>query len=207
MAAVLPFDEINAAIGAKVEEASIQYGNANKKKKTEDLCEFLLDLLIYAYTVGIRKVSEDLGVEVEDDLDEMYEIIFTRIDGETFEDRVRKHVEADADGMLRVLGESEAHRVSESAAWHGASRASMDYNIGVGKLWQTMRDERVRATHDYLQGDVVGLHEEFYTFDGDHAQCPGGFAKAENNVNCRCALQYVNLNNSGAVPVIGQGRP
>lgn len=207
MATILPFDEINALMGEKVEEISINYGNSDKKKKTEEICEYLLSILIFAYRFGISQVSEALGVDVEDDIDEMYEIIFCRIGGETFEDRVRKHVEDDADGMLRVLAESEAHRVSESAAWHGADRAAKAYDIGVGKKWQTMQDDRVRETHEYLQGDVVGLHEEFYTFDGDHALFPGGFQNAANNVNCRCGLQYVNLNNSGAVPVIGQGRP
>lgn len=53
-----------------------------------------------------------------------------------------------------------------------------------------MEDDKVRDTHDYLEGMSVGIDEEFYTYDGDHALYPGGFENAQNNVNCRCFLTY-----------------
>ena len=56
------------------------------------------------------------------------------------------------------------------------------------KIWGTMLDEKVRDTHAYLEGMKVPLDAEFYTYDGDHAQAPGGFTDANNNCNCRCAL-------------------
>jgi hypothetical protein len=51
-------------------------------------------------------------------------------------------------------------------------------------------DDRVRDTHDPLEGVTVDWDEEFYTWDNDHAPYPGAFEKPENSVNCRCWLTY-----------------
>ena len=204
MASLLPFDEINALI----REDYTSVGNLDVNEQTQRITEEMLDILIFAYTVGISEVKKALGVDVEDEIDEMYEIIWANIGGETFEDRVRAHVEAGDAGRLAVLAESEAHRVCETAGYRGAKRASAQYGILVGKRWETQLDDKVRATHAYLEGDVVPLDQEFYTFDGDHAQFPGGFQLAENNVNCRCSCTYTTINTTGSVPVsIGQGSP
>ena len=204
MASLLPFDEINALI----REDYTSVGNLDINEQTQRITEEMLDILIFAYTVGISEIRKALGVEVEDEIDEMYEIIWADIGGETFEDRVRAHVEAGDAGRLAVLAESEAHRVCETAGYRGAKRASAQYGILVGKRWETMLDDRVRDTHRYLQSDVVPLDQEFYTYDGDHAYYPGGFQNPSENVGCRCHVEYTTINTTGSVPVsIGQGSP
>ena len=60
--------------------------------------------------------------------------------------------------------------------------------IAVRKEWLTARDSHVRKSHAAIDGQVVGLAESFHTPDGDAAGYPGGFAKAENVVNCRCTV-------------------
>lgn len=201
MASILPFDEINAMM----RENASAMGEMPNNEKARILADELLDILIYAYALGVSETREALGVPIEDEIDEMYEIIFCRIGGETFEDRVRKHVDAGDNGRIGVLAESEAHRVCQTAGFDAAKRASDKFGIVVGKQWDTMMDDRVRDTHMYLEGTAVALDEEFYTYDGDHALYPGGFERAENNVNCRCELSYVNI--TGVAPVIGQGSP
>jgi uncharacterized protein with gpF-like domain len=57
------------------------------------------------------------------------------------------------------------------------------------KTWVTMRDDRVRETHDYLEGMKIPINEPFVTYDMDEAMYPGGFSLPENNVNCRCTLK------------------
>jgi uncharacterized protein with gpF-like domain len=59
------------------------------------------------------------------------------------------------------------------------------------KRWRTMNDDRVRDTHDYLEGMVVPFSERFYSYDGDSAEYPGGFALPENNINCRCVVEVI----------------
>lgn len=198
---VLPFDEIHALVGQSYKDA-LKSGDARKK-----ICDDLLAILIEVYRLGVAHAAESLHVELEDEIDELYEIAFMRIGGITFEDRVQNHLAADDKNGLLTLAESEAHRVFETAAFRAAKRAQDRYGLLVGKRWNTMQDLRVRETHDYLEGKVVPLGEEFYTFDGDHAQYPGGFEKAENNVNCRCDCTYTRMNISGVAPVIGQGSP
>ena len=60
----------------------------------------------------------------------------------------------------------------------------------VEKVWATMEDERVRTTHEFLDGVGVPLDTLFFTIDGDSARYPGDFTKAENNCGCRCWLNF-----------------
>lgn len=193
MGSVLPFDEINKLMSESAKETE----NSDTKARARKIADDLLSILILSYKYGVSEVEKALNVDVEDDIDEMYEIIFCKIDGKTFEDRVEDHIEEEAQGRLKNLAESEAHRVFEAAGFNTARKAEKQ-GRHIGKYWDTMQDLRVRETHVYLQGAVVGLNEEFYTFDGDHAMYPGGFQNVENNAGCRCHVIYVD---------IGQGRP
>lgn len=58
------------------------------------------------------------------------------------------------------------------------------------KTWRTKKDERVRDTHRFLEGVTIPIDQRFWTIDGDSAMTPGGFATAQENVNCRCFLVY-----------------
>ena len=88
------------------------------------------------------------------------------------------------DAIIRIL-ETEMHRDANEAALETARHAG-----ATTKTWVTMLDDKVRETHDYLEGVTVGIDDEFITFDGDKATAPGLFSLAENNVNCRCELLF-----------------
>ena len=60
------------------------------------------------------------------------------------------------------------------------------------KQWRTMLDDRVRETHDFLEGATVPVDARFYTNDGDSARFPGDFMLVENNANCRCLIRLLN---------------
>lgn len=83
------------------------------------------------------------------------------------------------------IAETEMHRIANTAALNTAKYAGAK-----SKTWVTMLDDKVRDTHDYLEGETVDIDEDFYTYDGDHASAPGLFELAENNVNCRCELLF-----------------
>lgn len=83
------------------------------------------------------------------------------------------------------IAETETHRIANTAALDTAKYAGAK-----SKTWVTMLDDKVRDTHDYLEGETVNIDEDFYTYDGDHASAPGLFELAENNVNCRCELLF-----------------
>ena len=88
------------------------------------------------------------------------------------------------DAIVRIA-ETETHRDANTAALETATRAG-----ATSKTWMTMLDDRVRDTHVPLEGVSVPIDAEFYTWDGDHAQAPGLFEFAENNINCRCELLF-----------------
>lgn len=157
-----------------------------QKKKCEDE---ILETLIMAYIFGFDSVESPIPFEI--DINKMWDAIFLNVKGETFADRIRKHIDEgtwDKETMQRLV-ETEYHRDSETGRYDKA-KGIYDRGIPVTKRWVTMMDDRVRETHQYLEGMEVGIDEKFYTYDGDSALIPGGFELPENNVNCRCELSY-----------------
>lgn len=183
---ILAFDEINALMTISYNTASVEDISARISQIADDL----LSLLIKAYKQGIEAISEMLIYELSVDINKMHEAIYTIINGKDFEDRVIDHILADDIAGLLLLADSEYHRVYCTAVDDGAKEYVRAYNRKVEKTWHTLLDDKVRETHFYLEGNTVALGDEFYTYDNDHAQFPGGFTKAENNVNCRCYLIY-----------------
>lgn len=185
----LEFDEIHKLMEASILKAGEQMpaDDAELKRTPEDdIIEDLLGMLIMAYERGHRDVNEMLETDLAVDDKRMYEVIYHMIDGKTFEDRARTHIRDEDPGRLIELAESEYHRVYNASGNDTAENSG----LAVTKTWVTMMDNRVRETHDFLEGVTVPLAERFYTIDGDSARYPGDFMNAENNCACRCLLRY-----------------
>lgn len=90
----------------------------------------------------------------------------------------------DTDDIERII-KTETHRVYNTALYKTASVLGYTH-----KTWETMLDDKVRDTHDYLEGVTLPIDAEFYTFNGNHAYFPGQFGIAEEDVNCRCVCTY-----------------
>lgn len=88
------------------------------------------------------------------------------------------------DAIVRIA-ETESHRIANNAALDTAKYAG-----ATKKTWATMLDDRVRESHDYLEGMTVDIDDEFYTWDGNHAPAPGMFGVPEEDCNCRCELLF-----------------
>lgn len=178
------FDELNV-----LTETSYTSAGGDSEARVEEIADDILSFLIHAYTMGVDHASAMLDYALIASVDAMDEAIFLSIEGKTFEDRVADHVKAQDIKALQTLVESEFHRVYNAALYDGGEQAAKGGNHSVTKEWITVRDPKVRQTHEYLEGHRVALNDEFYTFDGDHAAFPGYFTKAENNVNCRCIIR------------------
>jgi len=59
------------------------------------------------------------------------------------------------------------------------------------KMWLASFDSKVRDSHVALDGDIVKVGQDFTTPDGDTGAGPGLFSRAENSINCRCAVLAV----------------
>lgn len=176
----LPIDELNIL----TESLGVQ---AAEGKLTPDRAvDEVLDLLVIAYAYGIDAINADLGLSIEADVDKMETTIFKRIAGKTFAERVREYAEVGQIYDIARVADTEMHRVYNEAQYEAAKQSGYD----LIKIWRTMGDDKVRNTHEYLEGVIVPLNGLFYTYDGDSALYPGDFMFADNNVNCRCEIEY-----------------
>ena len=145
-----------------------------------DYMEFVLCLIDY----GWKDAEQIVGiVPFKDGSDD--KCVNLEIKGETYRDRIIKQLYEDSlDGILRII-DTEAHRDYNTGVVNAGQESGVP---GIKKQWLTMMDDRVRETHDYLEGMIVNLEDRFYTFDGDSARFPGDFSLPENNCNCRCSI-------------------
>lgn len=190
MASILPFDDLNRfslAIREQFPDGKLpQKPKGRRSREEEDIIDELLDLYLLAYAQGNEVTNENLSSNYEPSLDEVMKTVDAEVAGKTWKERVEDYFanNGSVDDIVRIA-ETETHRIANTAAIAAAKKAGARY-----KTWLTMLDDKVRETHDYLEGETVPIDEDFYTFDGDHAAAPGLFELAENNVNCRCELVF-----------------
>lgn len=182
------FDEINQMISTSYRLAVTELDDV--QDQVAQIIDDLLSMLILAYNAGMDATAQNLAADLSVDLDALEDALYTSIDGKTFEQRVQEYVLAQDMAGLSVVAASEYHRLYNVGAYDGAQQFVRTQGLGITKRWVTVRDDRVRETHRYLEGMSVDVDEEFYTSDGDHAPYPGAFRKAKNNVGCRCIVIY-----------------
>lgn len=172
----LKFDELNTLT------TMLSYGGFDKDYARQ----LFRDCLEDAYIEGFASAEYMLQQEedIEDDL--LFFALEKEYDGESIYTKFDDYYEQNDAEKLKVLVESEFHRVYSQGGLDMAEATGRD----VYKTWQTMQDDRVRETHDYLEGMTIPVKEKFKTLDMDEADAPGGFTLPENNVNCRCWLSY-----------------
>lgn len=180
------FDEMNNAVreGLELSAYTDADGRRRFRQSPSEICDAILDYLIYAYVMGVQSANDDMGTSVSADTGQMDEAIYADIAGKNWEQRVTEYAEqGDVESIMRVV-DTEMHRDASEGADNTARKAG-----ATKKTWQTMEDDRVRDPHWWLQGVTVGIDERFYS-DGDSARYPGDFERADMNVRCRCAVTY-----------------
>jgi hypothetical protein len=178
-------DELN-----RVDEEIRQlFGDApieDRKGEEEDIIDELLDLFLLAYAMGNSVTNDNLASNYEPSVDDVMRVVDEKVAGKTWRERVEDYFANGGTGAdLARIADTEMHRIANTAALDTARQSG-----ATSKTWVTMLDDRVRDTHDYLEGVTVGIDDDFITFDGDRASAPGLFSLASNNVNCRCELLF-----------------
>lgn len=187
---VLNFDELHMLTVYSYEDAIEQFPD-NVEKRKEKVCDDVLSLLVMAYLMGMRIADEDLEFESELDSERMFSDIYKEIDGKDFEDRIKQYVEEEKlPEIIRVV-ETDSHRVYNDGEIQACDQYTRDHpEMQVMKTWKTMMDDRVRDTHDYLEGRTIPYSDLFYTYTGESAFAPGLFGVPEEDINCRCMLRF-----------------
>lgn len=179
----LPIDELNAFSAAL--QAASQPDREAKRVRVDKLLDDALDFLLIAYFNGSQDAAEMLGMEAEPNMEQARDAINKKVAGKTYKERLREYGEAgDTEAIIRVL-DTDMTRIYNTGGMDTAKALG-----ATKKTWFTMQDEKVRDTHVPLDGVTIPIDADFYTWDGDRAQQPCEFEKAENNVNCRCFLKY-----------------
>jgi HK97 family phage portal protein len=76
-------------------------------------------------------------------------------------------------------------RTETTGAVNGGSNIYYEEAGVQKKEWLTARDEHVRDSHKKLEGEVVGINDDF----SNGLSCPGDMkGDGEDNINCRCTL-------------------
>ena len=186
MMSILPLDELNrlnTEIRERFGKESLQ---KRDKREEEDIVDEMLDLFLLAYAMGNSVTNDNLSSDYAPAVDDVMKVVDAKVAGKTWRERVEDYFANGGTGEdIARIADTEMHRIANTAALDTAKYAGAK-----SKTWVTMLDDRVRDTHDYLEGETVGINDDFYTYDGDHASAPGLFELAENNVNCRCELLF-----------------
>ena len=186
MASILPFDELNRVNAEIRERFGKETLQKRDKREEEDIIDELLDLFLLAYAMGNSVTNDNLSSDYAPSVDDVMKVVDAKVAGKTWRERVEDYFANGGTGEdIARIADTETHRIANTAALDTAKYAGAK-----SKTWITMLDDRVRDTHDYLEGETVGINDDFYTYDGDHASAPGLFELAENNVNCRCELLF-----------------
>lgn len=84
---------------------------------------------------------------------------------------------------------TESNRVVNDAKLE--SFREINTHTPIKKKWVSSRDEKVRSTHQELDGTIIGIEEEFEV-NGNRALAPGLFGVPQEDISCRCimTLQY-----------------
>ena len=183
MNSILPFDELNrftVDLQERFPDGKLVVDDE------DDIIDWMFDLFLLAYANGVTITGERLGIAWDPTLDDVSKTVDKKVAGKTWRERAEEYFSSGGtvDDLIRIA-ETETHRDANTAALETAKKAGAK-----NKTWITMMDEKVRDTHQYLEGMTVGIDEDFWTYDNDHASAPGLFEFAENNVNCRCELLF-----------------
>ena len=181
---ILEWDELSI-LRETVPETMREYRKKRNPEILHKFCDYLEFVLCLVYAYGWKDAEEIVGiVPFKDGLD--YKSVNLDIDGETFRDRIQTQFDEDSvDGVLRII-DTEAHRDYNAGVFDAGDESGIE---GLSKIWRTRLDDKVRDAHMYLEGVKVGLHDNFYTYDGSSALYPGGFGVPELDINCRCSIE------------------
>lgn len=190
---IFPFDEVNkfkSRLSRYFTDADKDVPNSKKRIRSRQDCEDIIDELFDLYMMslvnGVNSVNEQFNTVIELPDDVVEDIVYKKIDGLTWVDRVWAWYEAGGDEPdINRIAETEAHRIGNTAAFEVAKLAGAVNKTWICQLLPTSRD-----THVYLDGVTVALNDEFYTFMGNHALFPGQFGVAEEDCGCLCEIKF-----------------
>lgn len=172
------FDELNVLVFEHFDTITV--------KKFEEL---LVDAYIEGF-LGAKYILE--GDTEEPSTKSIMDALNKEYDGVSISKKAEQYINDKDISAFNTLLTSEYHRVYNQGSFDYAKKNSKK-SKGINKRWVAVMDDKTRDTHFFLNGQTIPMDAYFYSFDGDKALMPSGFEKVENNVNCRCILDYIKV--------------
>lgn len=84
-----------------------------------------------------------------------------------------------------------ATSTAQTQTWSDVNAKQTDPNKRIVKVWLTRRDNKVRPSHEEMDGKWVEMGGQFTTGDGNQVDAPavGGNDAPNDTINCRCVLR------------------
>ena len=188
MKQLFEWDELNLLRSEAIRVMALSAEERRKPEVRRRFCDYMEFVLCLVYAYGWKDAEEIVGIVPDKGhLDDI--CVNLEIANKTFRERTADwftNENASAEELLRLI-DTEAVRDYNTGVRDAGKASGL---LGVKKTWHTMLDWRVRDSHQYLEGQTVGIDDLFYTAGGDSAMAPGGFDDPSENCNCRC---YITL--------------
>lgn len=104
-------------------------------------------------------------------------------------DKIATRIKERYQGFSRRRAEVIARTETVASSNYGSMMSAKQTGLDPKKVWISSRDERVRDSHENVDGTIIDIDEKF-SVGKDSMMAPGLGKVAEENVNCRCALSY-----------------
>lgn len=184
MSRILPLDELNVLI--RKYNSSSPDTPISRLYDLDDIIDDLLDLFLLAIANGVVSINEQFGADYQPDAKQIEEVVYKKIDGLTWKDRVTDWYNNGGTGYdIARIAETEAHRIGNDMAFQAAKAAGATEKKWICQLIPTSRD-----SHVYLHGTKVGINDYFYSYKGGKTLYPGEFGIADEDINCLCELEF-----------------
>ena len=82
-----------------------------------------------------------------------------------------------------MIARTETAKLYNKGATEGMAEAGL-----ATKEWLSARDEDVRDSHMAMDGQAVGLNDDFILPSGGRGPFPGQIDRADESINCRCTV-------------------
>ena len=86
-----------------------------------------------------------------------------------------------------LVAETEAHRVHNAAKLESIKHAD-EIGVEMAKIWVSTLDMKTRSAHQSLDGQEVGVDDNFTSPTGATGPAPGQMGSAKDDINCRCSF-------------------
>jgi len=100
---------------------------------------------------------------------------------------VAKEMNIAASKACRIV-RTETHRAQNQGSLDSFMEASKK-GVIIQKVWVATLDERTRASHRVMDGQIVEVNEEFIMPGNIKALAPGLSGSASGDINCRCIIR------------------